>query len=258
MSESTTLDDVIILGRACPDELKDDRKTVCVGGYSHEHGFVRLYPTPVNSPMRAWDIVRVPVVRDPRDTRFESWKIQGSKDEWDRLSDKIEVIGTYPKKDRLALAAHLTDDCVKDVNDDKRSLGIVRPVSVEPYFAERTDYDAAIQSSLLGEEMFKTIKNYKLQPRIRYRCSGCKLGKEHDQQLLEWGVYEWIRKNPEKADQVWENLRLTSEKNEVYFFVGNQSLHRNAFMIISVIREPKAMVSTPLFPLKKFEPREEA
>ena len=174
------------------------------------------------------------------------------------LSKKIEVVGEFPKKDRLTLAANLVDECVQDLNDERRSLGIIKPSKIEEaYFAERTDYDAEIQTSLLGEEMFMTIKNYPLQPRIKYRCSECKLQKGHNQQLLEWGVYEWIRKNPDNVNQVWENLRLNSDKTEIYFFVGNQFLHRTAFMIISVIRGPKGSASASLFPFKKFEEQEE-
>ena len=70
-----------------------------------------------------------------------------------------------------------------------------------------------------------------------------------DQQVLEWGVYEWLRKNPDKKDQVWENLRLNSDKHVIYLLVGNQFLHRNSFMIISVLRMLKGEISIPLVPL---------
>jgi hypothetical protein len=42
------INDLIILGRACPEPLKDGRVTVCLAGWSEEYGFIRLYPTRPN------------------------------------------------------------------------------------------------------------------------------------------------------------------------------------------------------------------
>ena len=72
------IDDLIILGRACPEPLKNGRVTVCLGGWSDKFGFVRLYPTRSDIRWKRWDIVRVDVERNPSDTRVESWKIAGS------------------------------------------------------------------------------------------------------------------------------------------------------------------------------------
>jgi len=132
-------------------------------------------------------------------------------------------------------------------------LGIVKHKIVKAYFDQRTDYDSKIQTTLLGEEMFKTIKNYPIQPRIRYKCERCKNTNGHNQQVLEWGVYEWIRKHPDNIDQVWNNLGLFSDKSQIFFFVGNQFLHRTSFMIIKIISLPLGTVSQPLTPLKKVE-----
>ena len=129
------IDDLIILGRACPEPLKDGRVTVCLGGYSYKHGFVRIYPTRTNMPWKRWDIVRVDVEKDPRDTRDESWKIAGSKNDWDGLPDKVEVIGRFDKKYWRDFVANLADDCVQDINASRRSLGIVKPSVIDKYFA---------------------------------------------------------------------------------------------------------------------------
>jgi hypothetical protein len=94
-------------------------------------------------------------------------------------------------------------------------------------------------------------EQYPRAPRIKYRCTGCKSMASHDQQVLEWGFYEWLRKNPDKADQVWENARIYSPQHEIFFFVGNLFKYRNKFLIISVLRLPKAPISKPLIQLKK-------
>jgi hypothetical protein len=75
------VDDLVILGRSSPDRLRDNRISVCTAGYSRALGFIRLYPTRTDSPLRVWNIVSVQVERNPMDSRAESWKIVGAKSE---------------------------------------------------------------------------------------------------------------------------------------------------------------------------------
>ena len=86
-----------------------------------------------------------------------------------------------------------------------------------------------------------TKREFKYEPRIRYECIDCRIGRGyHDQQLLEWGAYEWIRKHPENMDQVWDNLGLINPDYEKYFFIGNQLQYQNSFMVVSVLRYKKS------------------
>lgn len=127
-------------------------------------------------------------------------------------------------------------DCVQDLNESKLSLGMIKPKIVGHRFEQRASYDPSVQTTLDSVQQFLTINNYKEQPRITYRCSECKSKNPHDQQLLEWGAYEWMRNNPYEKEKVWENLRLDDPEWAKTFLVGNQTVHRNAFMIISVFR----------------------
>ena len=249
--ERIVIDDLIVLGRGCPEQIRNGRITVCTAGYSPTYGFVRIYPTKIDTPIKRWDIVRVPVERNPKDTRRESWKIVGSKREWSRLSEKIEVVGVLPEKERLILVHHLVDKCVNVLNREKRSLGIIKPTIKRCYFSEKEDYDATTQLTLLGYPVFKTRNKYPLVPRIHYRCSGCESRRGHDQQVLEWGFYEWIRKHPDKKEQVWENAKLNSPEHVIYFLVGNLFRHRTRFVIISVLRFPRRPIPRLLQPLIK-------
>jgi len=249
--EQRVIDDLIILGRAVPETIRNGRTTICTAGYSPSLGFVRIYPTKHTSPLTQWSIVKVPVERDPRDTRRESWKIQGSRSEWDRLDEKIEPIDTMRRENRLNLIANLAENCVRNVNDEKRSLGIVKPIIEECYFSETADYDPSIQTTLFGPPPPKSKKQYPQIPKIRFRCSNCQAEKPHDMTVLEWGFYEWFRKNPDNLEQVWENALLNSPKHEIFFLVGNILRYRNAFLIISVLRLSKGSVSKSIIPLKK-------
>lgn len=240
------IDDLIILGRGCPERIRNGRTTICTAGYSPTHGFTRIFPTKIEMPLRQWSIVRVPVERNPKDTRGESWKIEGAKSEWDSLEKKVEIVGELGLKDRLNIVAGLVDDCVETIGMARRSLGIIRPTIEECYLSKQEDYDVSTQLTLLGHPLPKTKEQYPTIPRIRYRCSKCKAKKAHDQQVLEWGFYEWMRKNPDNPSQVWENARIRSSEHELFFLIGNLLRHRNRFVIISVLRLGKRPVHQPL------------
>jgi hypothetical protein len=76
-------------------------------------------------------------------------------------------------------------------------------------------------------------------PRVEYACSRCRSAKGHDQQILEWGIYEWFRKHPGKEDKVWENLFSKEAKQDVLFVVGNLARHPNSFVVVSILRIPR-------------------
>jgi hypothetical protein len=246
MTNIDTIDDLIILGRACPEKIKDGRDTVCTAGYSHRLGFVRVYPTTVGMPWKRWDIAQVSVERDPRDTRWESYKIAGAKAEWDNLHEKVKIIGRFPKEKRLNLVVNLADSCVDTINHAHRSLGIIRPDEYDCYWQETTRV-TPVQLSYFGNNI-KTRRDYQFIPRVSYRCSECTAARRHDQQILEWGFYEWLRKNPDEKERVWDNAQLTSSSHAIFFLVGNMFRHRRSFSVISIIRPAKGPVNLALEP----------
>lgn len=264
---SMTIDDLVILGRAAPDLMKKRNvKTFCVAGYSQSHGFIRVYPTHIDCEMKFWNIVKIPLERNTQDTRYESWKIQGSKQDWDHLEDKIEKLALYPEKERRQLAYNLVDGCITDINDLYRSIGIVKPVKIKGYFKERSKLSQSEQQTLLDflglpkpkNHWIKIKAEYKYIPYIRYTCSDCKTKQGyHNQQLLSIEAYEWMRKHPDNIEQLWDNFRIYDKEYDVYLFIGNQARHRNSFMVISVLRFKKANYplsrARPLVPWKKVE-----
>jgi hypothetical protein len=161
------------------------------------------------------------------------------------------VIGEFSRENRLNLVANLADKCVNVLNEEKTSLGIVKPIIQKCYLSEQEDFDTSQQLNLLGLPLPKVKDQFAYIPRIQYNCSQCMAKNIHDQQVIEWGFYEWIRKNPDKANQVWENALLNSPKHEKFFLVGNLFRYRNIFLIVSVLRLPKGNVSKPLLqPIK--------
>jgi hypothetical protein len=237
--QETVIEDLIILGRACPEPISDGRQTICTAGYSEKHGFIRLYPTRYDAPLKTWNIVRVPVERPIKplyDGRPESWKIVGSKKDWDTLSEKVEKVGEYSRNKRPALIGGLVSKCVNEIIESRRTLGIIKPAFMDPYFQKQEA--VKLKQKALDDSLRLDVKeNYPIVPRLKYRCSECTVKKEsHDQQILEWGAYEWIRKNPNEVEQLWDNYRINDPAFEKYLLVGNLYKYPKTFNIVSILR----------------------
>jgi hypothetical protein len=235
------INDLVILGLAVPEQLKDGRITVCLGGWSPTRGFIRIYPTRVKMDIHRWDVIRVEVERNERDSRSESWKIAGASQDWECLYQRIEKVGRIEEPyQRREIVVGNVSPCVNTINAMRGSLGIIRPREIKrAYFGENPQYGKPIQLTLFtaeAEEWAKVKRDYKVEPRLSYVCSGCEAQQGyHDQKVLEWGFFEWMRKNPANIEQVWENAKLYSEEHEIYLFVGNQAHQRTSFLIISVL-----------------------
>lgn len=239
--KQVTMENIVVIGNSEPDELSDGRKSVCTVGYHKDYGLIRIYPVPPNAPMKRWNVVTIPLETNPQDNRKESWKIQGSKDK--QLSDKIVLTRQLTRNEQIQLLNELkakySFDCVEEINDKKLSLGFIKPTGCSTRFVQRAEHDVTVQKSLFTDQPFLTIKNFQVQPRLTYRCSKCKTKDPHDQQILEWGVYEGIRKKPDERDKILEGLRVNDPAWDVELLVGNQNRYRRSFMVISVYRFKK-------------------
>jgi hypothetical protein len=237
------IDDLIVLGRGVPEPTKDGRVTICLGGYSPKYGFIRIYPTKYNMNIKRWAIIEVEVEKNPNDTRKESWKIAGSKSQWNTLHLQVNKIGDLPKKNQLPLIHSLVSNCVGTINNNRNSLGIVKPDILNYYLRNNPKFGKPIQLALFQQNI-KVKRDFLYEPRVQYRCSGCKNKNPHDQQVLEWGFFKWFEKQPERCNQVWENAKFNNPNYNLYFFVGNLARFRNSFIVISVLRFKKQHIQS--------------
>lgn len=237
----TKINDLVVLGMAIPQHLKDGRTTVCLGGYSREHGFIRVYPTKPDMGLSRWDVIEVEVEKNSSDTRQESWKIVGSRDNWEDLGRSIRKVGRVKDvSERWNLVTENTAECVSSLNEKHQSLGFIKPQVIHKmYFGKNQQYGQPVQLALFSSHAKKwaAVKHdYPVLPRLKYSCEHCRTQQGfHDQSVLEWGFYEWMRKNPNNIEQVWENARFLSEDHEIYLFVGNQQNKRNSYLVINSI-----------------------
>jgi len=244
------IDDVIILGRGVPEQISEGRITVCVAGYSLTRGFIRLYPTRIDSPLKVWSIVSVDVQRNPRDNRPESWKFPDSKTGWQSINQHIRVIGEYPKHGRLGLLDSIKSRCVADINDARNSLGVVMPAIKRRYLAPNRMHTEAYQPlfEIMEHAGAATKRDYVAEPRLCYLCGDtCRSKNGHDMQLLDWGCYQWMKSHPGNEQQIWANMGIGSPEWTHYLLVGNQTNQRTSYLVINVLRQKATVFQGGLF-----------
>lgn len=233
MPEGEIISDLVVLGRTGPEALTDDeRTTVCLGGYSDEFGYVRLFPTKMDMDrLSRWNVVKVPVEDPENDYREESWKIQGSKSEWEVLPEKVEKVGELDKGERIKLVDSLSNDCTHELNQQKKSIGIAKVDQVHDLYFDESNRQPP-QQTLDGRERLTKSTYPKLY--IEYTCADCKLKGHHRQHLIQWGWYRlWERYETEEVakEKVKEASRLMDDDYQNYLLLGNQIHKPTAFII---------------------------
>lgn len=235
---SKTLEDVVILGRAAPQEISRGRLTVCTGGWSKHRGFIRLYPCdPQEDLFDRWDIINVNVTRNDGDNRDESWKLAGREQ-----SSCIEKVGEFPREKRATLLSELEDGCVEDIKESGRSLGIVRPESIAGLeFRDWESEDDNTEQARLFQEIEEwrpeTREEFDHEIRIEFVCPQCETDQGyHNKTLLEWGGYVATRKHDIQSAQELEGFyNIGEDEYNHWIFVGNQNNQRRGFLAINIL-----------------------
>jgi hypothetical protein len=225
------IDDLIVLGRCGIEELQDGRETICLGGWSDERGFVRLYPTQAKmKELSRWNVVRVPAIHEPsHDNRKESYKIYRSNADWDQLHTRIEKVGRLEKEERIRLVDRLPKRCSRELNNDRVSLGIMEPEEIKKVYT-KTPEEAQVKFD-------RTSKKNHERVRIAFECVDCQLKTYHDKSCNEWGIYQFWKNNPQyDTNEVIDAMNLLNEDYKHLFFVGNLANQLTSYIIISVLR----------------------
>lgn len=226
--------DLIVLGRAAPEPIRDGRHTVCLGGYSRSHGYIRLYPTQMwMDNCRRWNVVSVPVEKPTQDNRDESYKIAGSKEDWGDLHKKIKHVDELSKEEQIRLVDELANDCTIRLNENRVSLGLVEPAEIMDVYIDENANNTVQMDLEMNERKGKT--DYPQDLYIKYRCRNCSAKSFHRQHTIEWGVYRYWDKNND-VEGVIDALGFSNDNMNHYFFVGNLNNEREAYIIISVLR----------------------
>lgn len=185
-----------------------------------------------SSPPR-WSVSRIPVERNPKDTRRESWKIRGDRrpGAHEHINEVIEPVSLKlsPAWQR-EIVASLQLSSLKAANDRRASLCVILPDDVPRIDLERGEKaEMAPSPDMFGEvAQLPVAARFKWHPRIRFADAAG----QHDLMLRDWGCYELMRKHGDEAAlSLNEALNLTTAPP---LLCGNLNRFRMSWLVISV------------------------
>jgi hypothetical protein len=229
-----TLDDFVMLGKTVPEANSDGRQFVCTAGYSFElRQPIRIYPMArVSCPPR-WSVSRIPLERNPKDSRPESWRIKGDRraGAHERINEVIEtnaakIAPTFQREIVTTMAVA----SLKEANDRRLSLCVLLPEDIPCLVMEPgEDAEMAPTPDMFGNTPEMSVAaRFKWHPRLRFTDEGGR----HDLMLRDWGCYELMRKHGDiPAATMSEALNLTTAPP---LLCGNINRFRNSWLVISV------------------------
>ena len=213
------IEDFIMLGRTVPEPSKKHGLVVCSAGYSKElRSFIRIYPLSMLAKITRWSKCRIPLRRNPNDSRIESWRIKE---------------GTFPtikgraiKDEEFDVLKNMASNSIIELNERRMSLGIIAPCNINFRFGGMQPKEEYLLS------LFPDEKREQKKPRLLFTDEDS----THDIQLRDWGCYEFLRKNSEDDHyKLWDALKLTDNNYSHLFFVGNHKQHRTSWLVISIV-----------------------
>jgi hypothetical protein len=258
------LDDFVMLGKTVPEANSDGREFVCTAGFSIELGLpVRIYPMARGHCPKRWSVCRVPVERNPKDTRLESWKIKGDRSPA-RHWNTNNVIGVVQDRlhpaDQKKIVEALSVSSIKEANQRRLSLCIIQPREI-PFLTFEPGESAQMAPT---PDLFDYLpalpvkQRFENHPRLIFHDEDG----EHDLMLRDWGCYELMRKRPDRTTSVSYLEEALNLSTAPPLFCGNLNRFRNSWLVISVFSgtvhaRPHVFDQQSLFPdvMSGTEPR---
>lgn len=227
------LDDFVMLGKTVPEANSDGRQFVCTAGYSPElRQPVRIYPMARRNCPGRWSVSRVPLERNSKDSRPESWKIRGDRSlgAHDQINNVMETSGKVPPATQRDIVAAMTVASLREANERRLSLCVVLPEDLPALTLEQgEDAEMAPTPDMFGNVPDLAVAvRFKWHPRLRFADSAG----QHDLMLRDWGCYELMRKHGDISPfTMSEALNLTTAPP---LLCGNINRFRNSWLVISV------------------------
>lgn len=225
-----SLSGFVMLGTTVPEPSKrDDRIYVCSAGWHPDLGLIRIYPLGRTGAPRRWDVCDIEVERNPSDSRAESWRIAGDRHD-PYINARFRKTGTVTPSKRAALL----DDkriprSIAQANEQKKSLALIHPEHITFDLDHNPDSPDSPQLWLFEDGLppKEGAKRFPYIPRLYIDGDA-----QHSLQLRDWGVYEWMRKQPGREREIPAALHLGPKS---VLLVGNINTHRNTWLAIAVL-----------------------
>ena len=251
---------ILIATKTYPAISTKYKETVCTAGILLDDNekplqWIRIYPIryrglDTDQRYKRWSIISAKIERNDKDYREESYRID------DTSIDIIRVINTKNNwEERKSLVLPLQFNSTSEIEAQGKSLGIIKPKSIEKYFHETTEREWSSKQQAVqdqGDLFESSVELEKIPYKFFYKFTDMDDIK-HSYSISDWEflqLYRNCRDNSQsntlegkekeaiiKVKQKLENDFLS--KKDLYFMVGNLKNHSKSFMIIGIFYPPK-------------------
>lgn len=265
---------ILIATKTYPSISKKYKETVCTAGILLDEDekplqWIRIYPVrfrdlEFDKRYKKWSIVSAEIERNEKDFREESYRIN------DTSISVIREIGTKGNwAERKSFMLPLQFNSVAEIQSQGKSLGLIKPETIEKYFYRKTDREWSSKQKAVQDQMDffeSSVELEKIPYQFGYRFTESD-GKKHSYTISDWEISELYRgcrnrssattlegREAEAITKVKQKLEdefLT--KKDLYFIVGNLKNHCKTFMIIGVVYPPKAPQNEDVQTLSLFD-----
>lgn len=248
---------VLITVKAYPNPSKKYGETVCCAGIDLDTlEWVRLYPIPfrdLDSSQRfqKYTVVQVKCWKAHDDHRVESYKIDS--DSIQKLS-YLDTKQKWQARKKIVLPSVSPSFCdILEETVKKKSLGTFKPSNVNFSWKKSTLENEGKRQACYAQLSFfdtkkKAIEQIPFDFYYHFKCYNTPDCPGHQLPIVDWEIGQAYRNwrykyKPQsyllqKIKQRWLGL-MCSEKNDVYFYVGNMKRFRDHFMVLGVFYPQK-------------------
>lgn len=236
----------IPIAKAMPEYSKrDDKPYVCTLGYDAKHGFIRVYPAPLNG-VSPWTPIRFKAEKNKRDPRPVSWKMPEDcrHGEWSVKAQKV-VYGTpLNKSAKMTIIRDMmnsTVSAISQLNNRRDSIGFVLVDSYKIEGRSNADYINTTQYGMFDDvELAGYTKFTKDLRETVYRVKFNDADGAHDLAFNRWDIYETARKNNAK-----EAIHRFQRSGPHILMLGNYLQYQTSWSVLGIWSVPNQL---SLFP----------
>jgi len=249
---------ILIATKTYPSISTKYQETVCTAGIllSEEENplqWIRIYPIryrylDFDKRYPRWAIVSAKIKKNDQDYRPESFKID---DNSLAIIRKIDTTNNWQERKSLVLSLQFRS--IADIQAQGKSLGIIKPKSIERFFSKKTsrEWNQKQQTVLNQLDLFEpNIDLEKIPYQFVYQFTD-EDNVPHKYSISDWEIMELYRECRDRsqlsgleAEQyALEKVRQKLEDDfleskDLYFIVGNLKNHAKSFMIIGLFYPP--------------------
>ncbi|BAZ18903.1 hypothetical protein NIES4071_107880 (plasmid) [Calothrix sp. NIES-4071] len=249
---------ILIATKTYPSISTKYRETVCTAGVLLSDDekplqWIRIYPIPFrymdfDQRYPRWSIIEADIERNDKDYREESFRINPNTI---KIVRKIGTLNNWHERKSLLLP--LKFDSIKQIKEQNKSLGIIKPLSIKKYYSKPTEREwAPKQQAVLDQlDLFEeSVELEKIPYQFGYEFTD-EAGDKHKYSISDWEIMQLYRncrnnskaksieaKEQESLDKVKQKLENFAVNNDLHFIVGNLKNHKNSFMIIGLFYPP--------------------